>query len=195
MTPTDVEDILGSWFGAPGSATHGRTRPEWFRKRDDFDDALRARFLPVVEAAERGGLDDWMAPGDARRTLAFILVCDQFPRNLFRDSARAFALDDRALAAARGMVARGDDLRLLPVERWFVYLPFEHAEDMDCQRESLRLFGLLRGDPDAGEAFDWAVKHAEVIARFGRYPHRNALLGRPDTPEEAAFLRQPGSRF
>ena len=118
----------------------------------------------------------------------------RFTRNVFRDSARAFAGDAAALAAAKRLVADGRHLRLAPVERWFAYLPFEHSEHIDDQRESLRLFGELaqQGLP---EPLVWAQKHFDVIARFGRYPHRNELLGRPSTAEEVEFLRQPGSRF
>ena len=171
-------------------------RPKWFAKDDAFDEQVRRRFLGLVQAAEAGGLGDWdddrASPADR---LALVLVCDQFPRNLFRGQARAFALDARALAVARGMVERGDDLTLPPVRRWFVYLPFEHAESLADQHESLRLFGQLRDDPQAGQAWDWAVRHAQVIERFGRFPHRNVALGRDTSPEEAKFLQTPGSRF
>lgn len=188
--------VLASWFGEPGAEP--AVRPAWFRKDPAFDDVLRAAFLPTVEAAARGGLEDWtLAHGalDPQGTLALVLVCDQFPRNLFRGSPRAFALDARALALARRLVDAGADRALAPLQRWFAYLPFEHAEDLGAQRESLRLFGQLRDDPLAGGAWDWAVRHHDVIARFGRFPHRNDVLGRASTPQELDFLRQPGSRF
>lgn len=189
-------DVLAFWFGAPGSPEHGTVREHWFAKRDAFDEQVRRLFLPTVQAAERGGLADWddEAAGPSRR-LALLIVCDQFPRNLFRGQARAFGLDGRARSVAGAMVARGEDLRLTPLERWFVYLPFEHSESPRDQRESLRLFAQLRDDPAAGGGWIWAVKHAEVIERFGRFPHRNAALGRASTPDEDDFLRQPGSRF
>ena len=181
---------------ADDKAGAGGVRTEWFAKNDAFDEQVRQRFLGLVQAAEAGGLSDWDAdrasPADR---LALVLVCDQFPRNLFRGQARAFALDSRARAVARRMVERGDDHALSPVQRWFVYLPFEHAESLADQRESLRLFGQLRDDPQAGQAWDWAVRHAQVIERFGRFPHRNAALGRETTPEEKHFLQTPGSRF
>lgn len=190
------DEVLAFWFGAPGSAQHGTVRAQWFTKRDAFDEEVRRGFLPTVEAAERGELVEWDGQAATpRHRLALLIVCDQFPRNLFRGQPRAFGLDARARETARAMVARGDDLQLAPLERWFVYLPFEHSESRDDQRESLRLFGLLRDDPLAGGGWEWAVRHAEVIERFGRFPHRNAALGRADTPEEADFLRQPGSRF
>jgi uncharacterized protein (DUF924 family) len=185
--------VLDFWFGAPGDAHHGRSRPEWFRKDPAFDGAIRAAFGPLVGEAMAGGLAGW-APSD-RGALALTIVCDQFPRNLFRDDARAFALDARALALARTLVAAGRDLRFTPLERGFLYLPFEHAESLDDQRESVRLFGLLREDPQAGGAFEWAVRHLVIVERFGRFPHRNAALGRTSTDAEIAFLAQPGSRF
>jgi len=188
-----IDAVLAFWFGAPGEAHHGRSRPEWFRKDLAFDEAIRQSFGPVVDEALAGGLGDW--PASDRGALALVLVCDQFPRNLFRDDAHAFALDPRALALARELVAAGRDLRFSPLERWFLYLPFEHAESLDDQREAVRLIGLLREDPQAGGALEWAVKHLVVVERFGRFPHRNAALGRTSTDEERAFLAQPGSRF
>jgi len=188
-----IDAVLAFWFGATGEAHHGRSRPEWFRKDSAFDEAIRGAFGPLVDEARDGGLRAW--PDSDRGALALVLVCDQFPRNLFREDARAFALDPRALALARWLVAAGRDLRFTPLERWFLYLPFEHAESLDDQREAVRLIGPLRDDPQAGDAFEWAVKHLVVIERFGRFPHRNAALGRTSTDAERAFLGQPGSRF
>ena len=187
-----AQAVLDVWFGEPPTTT---PRAEWFRKDPACDDTIRTRFGALVEQALAGGLRDWDgAPGGA---LARIVLLDQFTRNVFRDTPRAFAGDALALAAAQAMVASCDDRRLAPLERWFVYLPFEHAEDLGVQRESLRLFGVLAEESPAvgGDALLWARKHFDVIARFGRYPHRNALLGRPSTPEEVAFLRKPGSSF
>ena len=190
------QEVLDFWFGEPGSADHGHSRSQWFVKDAQFDAEVRRCFLPTVEAAERGTLSRWAADDRSPATvLAFVLVCDQFPRNLFRGEPRAFALDQQALAAASRLVARVGDLELLPVQRWFLYLPFEHSESRIDQQESLRLFGQLRDDPVAGGAWEWAVKHAQVIEEFGRFPHRNAVLGRQSTPAEVKFLRQPGSRF
>ena len=124
-----------------------------------------------------------------------MLLLDQFTRNIFRDTPRAFAGDARALATADEAIARGFDRELAPYERWFLYMPFEHAEDVAAQHRSLGLFGALAKEMGDDGALDWARKHAEVIFRFGRYPHRNAILGRASTPEEEAFLAQPGSRF
>jgi uncharacterized protein (DUF924 family) len=186
-------EVLDYWFGAPGSAEHGRTRELWFRKSDATDREIRSRFGAAVEAALRGELAHW-ADGDARDALALILLLDQFTRNSYRDTARAFAGDAQALAVAKALVADGRDRQLIPVERGFAYLAFEHSENIADQHESLRLFGQLAeaGLPDL---LVWARKHYEIIVRFGRYPHRNELLGRASTAEEIEFLKQPGSRF
>jgi uncharacterized protein (DUF924 family) len=183
-------EILDFWFGSPG---FGQPRELWFRKSEATDALMRDRFGACVEAALQGELDSW-ADGDGRDALALILLLDQFTRNVFRDSARAFAGDEAALALAGRLVADGRDRRLAPLERWFAYLPFEHSERIDDQRESLRLFGALAQEGLA-EPLVWAQKHYDVIARFGRYPHRNELLGRASTAEEKEFLTGPGSRF
>ncbi len=189
MNAPDYRAVLDFWFGAPGSVHYGTTRAEWFKKSDDFDALIRRRFLPLYEQAAAGKLARWR---DSPLTLlALIIVLDQFPRNLFRDSPRAFATDAMALEAATQMVASGWHLRLNTVERQFCYLPFEHAEDIDAQRTCLQLFDAL-GNADL---LQWAQKHYDIVARFGRFPHRNAVLGRESTAEEIEFLRQPGSRF
>ena len=186
-------EVLDFWFGDPGSAQSGRPRELWFTKSAATDTLIRDRFGPAVEAALGGGLDRW-ADGEARGALALILLLDQFTRNVYRDSARAFAGDARALAVAKRLVAEGRDRHLAPLERWFAYLPFEHSEQIDDQRESLRLFEALTKEGLA-EPLVWARRHFEVIERFGRYPHRNELLGRASTAEEIEFLTKPGSRF
>jgi len=191
--PASSNDILDFWFGARGSPEYGRPRKCWFAKDAAFDDAIRARFHADWEEAAQGGRDIWR--DEARPALALVVLLDQFPRNMFRGDARAFASDARALAVAAGMVARGFDNGLRPVERWFAYLPFEHAEDLVTQRRSLALFAGLAGDADSAGTIDYARRHHDIIARFGRFPHRNAILGRVSTTEELAFLRQPGSGF
>jgi uncharacterized protein (DUF924 family) len=187
------DEVLEFWFGAPGTAQHGRAREFWFTKSAATDERIRDRFCAAVETALRGGFDRW-ADGPAREALALIVLLDQFTRNLYRDTARAFDGDAAALAVARRVVADGRHRQLAPVERWFAYLPFEHSERLADQHESLRLFGELARDGLA-EPLLWAQKHHDVIARFGRYPHRNELLGRASTAAEEEFLRQPGSRF
>lgn len=187
------QSVLEFWFGAPDAPDYGKPRREWFLKCADFDARVRARFEATLDAAARGELSGWCATPTG--ALALIIVLDQFPRNIHRGSARAFATDALALQTARDTVARGDDRLLLPVQRHFVYLPFEHAEDLATQEEALRLFETLRGDPHSAEAIDYAYRHHAIIARFGRFPHRNAVFGRPSTTEETEFLRQPGSGF
>jgi uncharacterized protein (DUF924 family) len=188
-----ARDVLDFWFGAPGSPERGRTRDVWFRKDTAFDDAIRARFGAAVETAIAGGFADWDVTAEG--TLAHVLLLDQFTRNVFRDTPRAFAGDAQALAVADAAIASGFDRALDPFGRWFLYLPFEHAEDAHMQRRSLALFGELARETGDPAPLEWAQKHADVIFRFGRYPHRNAILGRASTPEEAAFLALPGSRF
>jgi uncharacterized protein (DUF924 family) len=181
--------ILDFWFGP---VPH-RDRPEWFRKDDRFDDEIRSRFGDAVAVAMAGGFGDWCA--NAHGSLARILLLDQFTRNMHRGSPLAFAGDERALATAVHAVDRGQDLELDPIERRFVYLPFEHSEDSGMQERSLALFRRLADESGDEDAYQWAEKHAVIIRRFGRYPHRNAVLGRASTPEELAFLAQPGSSF
>ena len=189
MHTAAAHEVLDFWFGAPGSLQYGKPRAEWFRKSTDFDALIRSRFLPLVEQAAAGQLVQWR---DSPLTLlALIVVLDQFPRNLFRESRRAFATDAMALDCARCMTVQRWDQRLHAVERGFVYLPFEHAEDIEAQRESMRLFASLGRD----DLLEWARKHYVIIERFGRFPHRNAVLGRVSTPEEMEFLKQPGSGF
>lgn len=192
--PTPRE-VLAFWFGEPPACT---PRGEWFRKDDAFDATIRERFggliaclLDPVAAAPAAWQGD-----DTRSTLARIVVLDQFTRNAHRGTPRAFAGDAAALALARGLRAAGQDRSLVPLERWFAYLPFEHAESAAAQAESLAAFGELAAEhPAHADALVWAERHAVIIERFGRYPHRNLVLGRVSTPEEEAFLREPGSSF
>jgi uncharacterized protein (DUF924 family) len=186
------DEILDFWFGPPSSPGYGPSRPEWFRKNPSFDAEIRERFGAAIETALAGGFADWTAP---RAALARVLLLDQFTRNSFRDSARAFAGDPLALATAEASIARGDDRALIPVERWFMYLPFEHSEDLAKQERGVALCTRLRNETGLADPLVWVEKHAAVIRRFGRFPHRNAVLGRESTPEEIDFLARPGSRF
>lgn len=193
---TSAADVLDFWFLPAGDPGHGRFRTQWFRKDAAFDDAIRTRFGDAVESALAGGFADWEATAEGG--LALILLLDQFTRNLFRDTARAFAGDARALALAHEMVASGRDKNLPPLRRWFVFMPFEHSEALIDQERSVALFAGLRREaqePAFESAYDYAVRHREIVERFGRFPHRNAALGRASTPAEIAFLAQPGSGF
>jgi uncharacterized protein (DUF924 family) len=175
MTP---DSILDFWFG--------QERKAWFEKNPAFDADIRQRFLALYESAAAGGLQHWVnAP---RSALALVILLDQFPRNMFRGEPRAFATDPLALDAARAIVAHGWDQGFNADERTFAYLPFEHSESLEDQQTSMRLF---EGNPN----FEWARRHWEIIQRFGRFPHRNVILGRTSTPEEIEFLKSPGSGF
>ena len=190
----EARELLDFWFGAPGSPQHGTQRPEWFRKDDAFDASIRARFGTLLERGLRGELAAWA--GTAQGALAQVVLLDQFTRNAWRGTARAFAGDERALAAAQAMVAARQDDALPPEQRAFVYLPFEHAESLALQEEALRHFRrLAAAAPDMAESLDYALRHHAIVQRFGRFPHRNAILGRASTAEELAFLEQPGSGF
>jgi uncharacterized protein (DUF924 family) len=193
MSSAQAKRILDFWFGSPEQASYGKPRQIWFIKKTEFDRELQARFLNDYEQAAAGELDDWKST--PLSCLALILLLDQFPRNMFRGTAQAFATDWQALSIAQHAVARGYDRELLPVQRWFIYCPFEHSENLADQNRSVALFQQLSDDPDSAEAIDYAIRHREVIARFGRFPHRNEILERVSTPEELEFLQQPGSSF
>jgi len=189
MVMDTPQSVLDFWFGDTNAP-----RREWFVKDPAFDAAIELRFGPLVARAQAGRLAHWQDTPEG--ALAVILLVDQFARNIHRGDPRAFAGDPVGLAAARALVASGDDRKLPPVRRAFVYLPFEHAEDLACQDEALRLFGTLAAEaPQLADMLDYARRHRDVIARFGRFPHRNAVLGRPSTAEEEVFLTQPGSAF
>ncbi len=187
-------DILAFWFGRPGEPGYGQPRAEWFRKDSGFDAEIRSRFLPAVEAALAGQLAAW---GDNQQgLLALLILLDQFPRNLFRGEAKAFAGDPQARRLAERALDLAWDKGLSAVEKLFVYLPFEHSEALADQERSVALFSALAaGHPGCEGFLDYAHRHHEVIARFGRFPHRNAALGRPSTLEETSYLAQPGSGF
>jgi uncharacterized protein (DUF924 family) len=186
-------EIIEFWFGPPGHPGYAEPRDEWFEKSTDFDAEVRERFLGTWVAAGKHQLDHWLAVPDG--ALALVVVLDQFPRNMFRSSAKAYITDRQALAVAERIVDRGWDQEMKPGQRWFVYLPFEHSESMAVQERSIALFRGLAGDKGSRAAIEFARRHYDIIARFGRFPHRNGVLGRDSTPEELEFLRQPGSGF
>lgn len=182
ITADWVSDVLGFWFE--------ETRPEqWFKKDPAFDASIRRRFLALHEVQASRPSEELFR--DARSALAAIILFDQTSRNMFRDTPTAFATDDKALGIAVAVIAQGFDAGMTKDERMFCYLPFEHAEDAQCQARCVALMAML-GDP---ELTRWAEAHKAVIDRFGRFPHRNAILGRASTPEEIEFLKQPGSSF
>ena len=174
--------VLEWWFDEA-------TRPSWFERSDAYDQAVAERLGGLHERARAGALDGWAVTPHG--LLALVILLDQVPRNIHRGTPEAFATDAKALALARLGVDRGFDRDMGPDERLFLYLPFEHAEDLADQERSVALFRAL-GDPTY---LDYAIRHREVIARFGRFPHRNVILGRASTAAERQFLEEPGSSF
>ena len=194
ITPTldaAAQEVLAFWFG--DGRERGQSRTQWFRKDAVFDEEIRVRFLATYERAVAGELESWKQ--QATGCLALIVVLDQFPRNLFRGTRRAFEADALARKAARFALAKEYDRTLRPVERMFIYLPFEHSEHLPDQDLCLRLMKELSGFRETRELHVWAEKHLVIVRRFGHFPHRNAALGRESSAEETEFLKQPGSGF
>ena len=197
----DIETVLEFWFGADADdAAVAKTQAKlWWSKNVDIDSEIRRRFEDGVRAAAEGQLDDWAAI--PRGALALIILTDQFPRNIYRDTPQAFAYDAKALGWCLDGLARRSDLQLRPIERVFFYLPLEHSESVAHQERSVRcfeeLFAAVALEQKQGyvEYLDFARRHRDIIARFGRFAHRNKILGRESTPEEIAFLAEPGSSF
>jgi uncharacterized protein (DUF924 family) len=177
--PPSIDDVLAFWFADSA---------RWWKHDPAFDAEVRERFLALHGAVDGGEREDWLET--ARGALAYVIVLDQLSRNMFRGTARMFASDPRARAAARMAVGRGDDRALSEDERTFLYMPFMHSEDVADQDRCVALCASASSDARSS-----AERHRDIVRRFGRFPHRNALLGRPSTPEELAFLEQPGSSF
>jgi uncharacterized protein (DUF924 family) len=195
------QSILEYWFGskADDAAVAAERSDLWWSKNAAIDEEIRRRFETLVLKAGSGKLDHWSLTAKSR--LALILLTDQFPRNIYRDSARAFAFDAKALAWCLEGINEGLDRALRPIERVFFYLPLEHEESLQHQQQSVNFFRSLADTvrPDQKPAFDvflnFAVRHRNIIERFGRFPHRNKILGRQSTPEELAFLAEAESSF
>jgi uncharacterized protein (DUF924 family) len=195
-----VESLHACWFGGKADeAAADRQSKLWWSKSATLDAELATRFTPMVEAARAGMLDGWA--DTAQGALAFILLTDQLPRNIYRNTPAAFASDPMARAVAVDGIERGMDRELTLIERAFFYLPLEHAESLADQDRSVSLYTQLSEEAPAsqGERYrnflDYAIRHRRVIEQFGRFPHRNAIIGRQSTPEELAFLQEPGSSF
>lgn len=190
--PSTPADVLDFWFDSDSEAL-------WYERNDAFDAAIGKRFGDTLEAALRGDLDAWTETPEG--WLALLIVRDQFSRNLYRHDARAWAGDPGTQVLALDGIAQGYDQRLAPMQRVFAYMPLEHAESPVLQQHCVRLFErLLACQPEAQRPrfqnyLDYARRHHDVIARFGRFPHRNAVLGRTDTPAEQAYLATPGAGF
>ena len=185
ITPQAVHDF---WFVESG-------KERWFEKDPAFDAAIRNRFAPAIAAAREGRIDDWTdAP---KPCLSLILLIDQFSRNVFRLSPLAWSADHRALGYTNLALERGYEAELTTGERKFLYMPLMHSEDVADQERCVALFAALQEEDPEGEArsYESAVRHHEIVARFGRFPHRNAVLGRASSPKEIAFLEEPHSSF
>ena len=195
------QGLLDWWFGsANGAAEIAAARGKlWFGKQDSQDRQAREDFAGLVEQALAGELQDWSRQPEG--WLAQVLLLDQLPRMIFRDTPRAFAGDSRAQALVREGMAQGWDARLTPIQRVFIYLVLEHAEDLASQDQAVACFHALRDGVTPSERplfddyLDYAERHRRVIARFARFPHRNAILGRASSADELSFLQEPGSRF
>ncbi len=181
-TPADARGVLKFWF-------EESTPEQWYKKDDGFDAALRERFATLYGRAAVGGLDSWR--DTAKGCLALVIVLDQFPRNMFRGDRRSFGTDAAARAALRHALDKGFDADFSATEKEFLYMPLQHSEDAADQALSVQLNGAT-GD---AELLKYAVAHKDIVDRFGRFPHRNEVLGRETTPDEAAFLKEPGSSF
>lgn len=189
----EYQKILNFWFGKPEESNYGKPRKFWFIKNKEFDYKIKSQFHNVYEQAAAGKLNNWQH--QPLSCLALIIILDQFPRNMFRNSPRAFATDNLAKALAQYAITYQFDTKLIPVQRWFIYLPFEHSENLEDQETSIKLFDSLPANADSKSAINYAHRHWEVIQRFGRFPHRNQILGRTNTSEETKFLQQAGSSF
>ena len=191
--PNRAEEVLDFWFGREDDPEYGQFREEWFRKDLEFDARVTKQFADLYEEAAAGELDGWR--DDAASCLALVIVLDQFPRNMFRGDGRTHAEDDRALGASKHAVEQALDRELPAFQRMFLYMPFMHSESVEDQRRSVELFERLAGEAGAPDVVSYAVGHRDIVERFGRFPHRNEILGRETTPGEAVFLSTEGSSF
>ncbi|HYW04150.1 MAG TPA: DUF924 family protein [Gammaproteobacteria bacterium] len=199
--PRRAREILDFWFGRlepDGFPVRPRTRL-WFRGTARLDREIAAGFREDMDRAAGGALDDWA--GAARSCLALVLLLDQFPRNVHRRTPAAFAGDPKALAICRHALARGHERHLVLAERMFLFMPLQHAEAREVQEASVRLYRQAWCAAAGGTRrklrgfLDSAVEHRDIVRRFGRFPHRNAILGRDSTPDERAFLEREGRRY
>ncbi len=192
----NYEKVLQFWF-APDSSTSEEERfsyrPQWFVKSNHFDNEVREQFLELWQQAKDGSLKSWEETPEG--VLALIILLDQMPRKMFRDQPASFETDGKALHLAKQAILKEHDMNLHPVQRWFMYLPFEHSESIRDQEISVELFSELQTLMPDSQVLDYAERHRKIIARFGRFPHRNKILQRKSTPEETEFLKQPGSGF
>ncbi len=184
-----ADAVLDFWFAGEAGRDLTAKRKEWFVKDDGFDRQISAEFSQIHAMAATGDLNGLLTWAEG--CLALTIILDQFPRNMFRNKPRAYATDALARTAAHHAIEQGYDTALPEFARMFLYLPFEHSESIDDQERCVKLFTDM-GNKDL---LQWAVKHRDIVAQFGRFPHRNEVLERDSTTEELAFLEQPGSSF
>lgn len=203
LNPGVTDEVLSYWFGDDISYDHApsivdRIKNVWFAGSDDVDNEIRKRFADDIAGVTEETLSQL---NSSRDKLAVIILLDQFPRNIFRESSEAFAKDHMALKLAKELIRSNEDVELEPIQRVFVYLALEHAENVEDQSLSVKKYEELLEEVDEGlksiyESFlEYAIRHKVIIDRFGRFPHRNEILGRESTKEEIEFLKQPGSSF
>ena len=200
MSLPGPEQVHRFWFGTAHDWARcvQRNHPRWFQRGQELDEPVRDGFAPLLDAARDGALDHW--PENPRGTLSLVITLDQFPRHIHRGKAYAFAFDVHARAVCEAGIQREHDQALSVVERSFFYLPLEHAEDAQAQQRCVALMASLRTEdpvlrPFLAEVLRHARLHQDIINRFGRFPHRNAVLGRTSTAEERAYLEEGGARF
>lgn len=191
--PARAKTLLDFWFGPEGDPLRETRREIWFKSTEAFDSAVSAQFRGDHERAVEGALADWEAAPSA--ALALILLLDQVPRNVFRGTPLAYASDENARAAADRALRRRFDREFSPAWRTFFYLPFVHSEALADQERAIELFTAFAPNPDGSGPPAQVIRHHEIIMRFGRFPHRNAALGRKSSAEEIAFLTEPNSSF
>lgn len=196
-----AEAVLSFWFGTlgPDGRCEPSVRERWFKRSEAFDQEVRERFQETHARAAEGEIEGWLTAPRGR--LAYVILLDQLSRNMFRETPRMYATDAQALSAAAAAVDAGEDRTLRFAERVFLYMPFMHSERLADQDRCVELFTAFRDElsgalrDEVAQNLDYADKHRVIVARFGRFPHRNEILGRPSTEEELAFLREPGSSF
>jgi uncharacterized protein (DUF924 family) len=179
--------ILNFWFGEPDSSNYGQYKDFWFQSTPELDQQIRTQFEPLYKKAVKGELDVLLQTPEG--SLALVILLDQFPRNMYRGTPQAFASDPKALEVATEALKKKFDHNLFPLQKMFLYLPFEHSEDIKNQEKSVTLFKAL-GDESI---LKYAIEHRDIIAQFGRFPHRNAILGRKSTLKEINFLKRNGA--
>lgn len=192
-SPPRVQALLDFWFGPPGAPDRETHRDIWFKSTADHDATLRRLFLADYEQAACGALVAWEESYES--AVALVILLDQIPRNIFRGTPRTYATDEAARAVADRAIEKGFDAMVPPAWRKFFYMPLHHSENADDQRRSIELLQAVPNDPARAENTRYARRYLDIIERFGRFPHRNAVLGRVSTPEEIAFLDEPESQL